>query len=98
MAVAEKSARRWTYEEYYRLNDDQRYEIFDGNLRSVRASPIGHTARHATTRFKMNDQPTSLLAWFAPLRHPGKGLATLRNPKRLGVQSGDASFVSGNSC
>src|SRR5256885_6170634 len=30
--VAEKQARRWTYEEYYRLNDDQRYEIIDGNL------------------------------------------------------------------
>jgi len=28
-AVLEKQARRWTYEEYYRLNDDQRYEISD---------------------------------------------------------------------
>jgi Uma2 family endonuclease len=33
MAVAlEKPARRWTYEEYYRLDDDQRYEIIQGNL------------------------------------------------------------------
>jgi len=26
-AVLEKQARRWTYEEYYKLDDDQRYEI-----------------------------------------------------------------------
>src|SRR5713101_1370225 len=31
-AVAEKPARRWTYEEYYRLNDDQLYDIIDGKL------------------------------------------------------------------
>lgn len=31
-AVLEKQARRWTYEEYYRLDDDQRYEIIDGTL------------------------------------------------------------------
>src|SRR5207249_6090187 len=31
-AVLENQAKRWTYEEYYRLNDDQRYEIIDGNL------------------------------------------------------------------
>ena len=31
-AVAEKQAKRWTYEDYYRLDDDQRYEIIDGNL------------------------------------------------------------------
>lgn len=30
--MIEKQARRWTYEEYYRLEDDQRYEIIDGNL------------------------------------------------------------------
>src|SRR5688572_14591776 len=30
--VMEKEARRWTYEEYYRLNDDQRYEIIAGHL------------------------------------------------------------------
>ena len=31
-AVLEKQTKRWTYEDYYRLNDDQRYEIIDGNL------------------------------------------------------------------
>ena len=30
--VFEKEARRWTYEEYYRLDDEQRYEIIDGNI------------------------------------------------------------------
>ena len=30
--VLEKQARRWTYDEYSRLDDDQRYEIIDGNL------------------------------------------------------------------
>lgn len=33
MAVAvEKQIKRWTYEEYYRLDDDQRYEIIEGTL------------------------------------------------------------------
>lgn len=31
-AVLEKQAKRWTYEEYYRLDDNQRYEIIEGNL------------------------------------------------------------------
>jgi Uma2 family endonuclease len=31
-AVLEKPVKRWTYEEYYRLDDDQRYEIINGNL------------------------------------------------------------------
>jgi Uma2 family endonuclease len=31
-AFAETPFRRWTYEEYYRLDDDQRYEIIDGQL------------------------------------------------------------------
>ena len=30
--VLENQARRWTYEEYYKLDDDQRYEIIDGDL------------------------------------------------------------------
>jgi hypothetical protein len=30
--VIEKQAKRWTYEEYYKLDEDQRYEIIDGNL------------------------------------------------------------------
>jgi len=34
-AVLEKQARRWTYEEYYKLDDDQRYEIIDGKLVSL---------------------------------------------------------------
>jgi Uma2 family endonuclease len=33
MAIAvEKQPKRWTYEEYYRLDDDRRYEIIDGKL------------------------------------------------------------------
>lgn len=33
MAVTlEPQAKRWTYEDYYRLADDQRHEIIDGNL------------------------------------------------------------------
>ena len=42
MAVVEKTARRWTYEEYYRLNDDQRYEIIDGNLLMAPAPDTWH--------------------------------------------------------
>ena len=30
--VAAQQAKRWTYEEYYRLDDDRRYEIIDGAL------------------------------------------------------------------
>src|SRR6478672_3806972 len=42
MAVLEKQAKRWTYEEYYRLNDDQRYEIIDGNLVMAPAPDTWH--------------------------------------------------------
>jgi Uma2 family endonuclease len=31
-AVAESVARRWTYEEYCKLDDEQRYEIINGDL------------------------------------------------------------------
>jgi len=41
-AVLEKQAKRWTYEEYYRLDDDRRYEIIDGNLIMAPAPDIGH--------------------------------------------------------
>jgi Uma2 family endonuclease len=40
--VAEKQAKRWTYEEYYRLNDDQRYEIIDGDLLMAPAPDTWH--------------------------------------------------------
>ncbi len=43
MATAvEKPAKRWTYEEYYRLSDDQRYEIIEGNLLMVPAPDTWH--------------------------------------------------------
>jgi len=43
MAIAlEKPARRWTYEEYYRLDDDQRYEIIDGNLLMAPSPDMWH--------------------------------------------------------
>ena len=41
-AVLEKQARRWTYEEYYKLDDDQRYEIIDGNLLMAPAPDTWH--------------------------------------------------------
>ena len=41
-AVLEKQAKRWTYEEYYRLDDDQRYEIIDGNLLTAPAPDTWH--------------------------------------------------------
>jgi Uma2 family endonuclease len=43
MAVAlEKPAKRWTYEEYYRLDDDQRYEIIEGTLLMAPAPDTWH--------------------------------------------------------
>ena len=41
-AVLEKQTKRWTYEEYYRLNDDQRYEVIDGNLLIAPAPDTWH--------------------------------------------------------
>jgi len=41
-AVLEKQAKRWTYEEYYRLDDDQRYEIIDGRLLITPAPDTWH--------------------------------------------------------
>ncbi|SRR6266446_4977139 len=41
-AVAEKPAKRWTYEEYYKLDDDKRYEIIDGNLVMAPAPDTWH--------------------------------------------------------
>jgi len=40
--LLEKQAKRWTYEEYYRLDDDQRYEIIDGNLLMAPAPDTSH--------------------------------------------------------
>jgi Uma2 family endonuclease len=40
MATAlEPRTKRWTYEEYYRLDDDQRYEIIDGELLLMAPAP-----------------------------------------------------------
>ena len=41
-AVLEKQSKRWTYEEYYRLNNDQRYEIIDGELLMAPAPDTWH--------------------------------------------------------
>lgn len=41
-AVLEKQARRWTYEEYFKLDDDQRYEIIDGDLLMAPAPDTWH--------------------------------------------------------
>jgi Uma2 family endonuclease len=40
--VLEKQTKRWTYEEYYRLDDDRRYEIIDGTLREAPAPDTWH--------------------------------------------------------
>ncbi len=41
-AVLEKQVKRWTYEDYYRLDDDQRHEIIDGNLLMAPAPDMWH--------------------------------------------------------
>jgi len=41
-AVLEKKAKRWTYEDYYKLDNDQRYEIIDGNLLVAPAPALWH--------------------------------------------------------
>jgi Uma2 family endonuclease len=41
-ATLEKQAKRWTYEEYYKLDDDQRYEIINGQLLMAPAPDIWH--------------------------------------------------------
>lgn len=41
-AGLEKETKRWTYEDYYRLDDDQRYEIIDGKLLMAPAPDTSH--------------------------------------------------------
>lgn len=41
-AVLEMQVRRWTYEEYCRLDDDQRHEIIDGNLLMAPSPDMWH--------------------------------------------------------
>ncbi len=41
-AALEVQARRWNYEEYYKLEDDQRYEIIDGSLLMAPAPDTWH--------------------------------------------------------
>jgi len=40
--LLEKQAKRWTYEEYYKLDDDRRYEIIGGNLLMAPAPDTWH--------------------------------------------------------
>ena len=40
--LLEKQAKRWTYEEYYKLDDDQRYEIIGGSLLLAPAPDAWH--------------------------------------------------------
>ena len=40
--LLEKQAKRWTYEEYYKLDDDQRYEIIDGKMLMAPAPDTWH--------------------------------------------------------
>ncbi len=41
-AVLETQVRRWTYEEYCRLDDDQRHEIIDGHLLMAPSPDMWH--------------------------------------------------------
>jgi Uma2 family endonuclease len=41
-SVIEKQAKRWTYEEYYKLDGDQRYEIIDGDLLMAPSPDVWH--------------------------------------------------------
>jgi Uma2 family endonuclease len=41
-AVLEKQTKRWTYEEYYRLEGNQRYEVIDGELLMAPAPDTWH--------------------------------------------------------
>lgn len=41
-AVLENQARRWTYEEYCNLQDENRYEILEGTLLMAPAPDTGH--------------------------------------------------------
>ncbi len=40
--LLDKQAKRWTYEEYYELDDDRRYEIIGGNLLMAPAPDTWH--------------------------------------------------------
>ncbi len=41
-AALEQQAKRWNYEEYYKLEDDQRYEVIDGRLLMAPAPDTWH--------------------------------------------------------
>jgi Uma2 family endonuclease len=41
-ALLQTQRKHWTYEEYYRLNDEQRYEIFNGELSMAPAPDTWH--------------------------------------------------------
>ncbi len=48
--------RRWTYEEYYRLNDERRYELFNGELTPMQPpSPSSGHQRELTKLFRIMD-------------------------------------------
>ncbi len=63
-AVLEKPVKRWTYEEYYRLDDDQRYEIINGNLLMAPAPYTWHQ--------DWSHQLTLLLGNFVKRRKVGR--------------------------
>lgn len=69
-AAVEKQGKRWTYEEYCRLNDDQRYELFDGDLLVAPASDTRHQ-EWARNLFRLVDEHVRKGAlgqvYFAPL-------------------------------
>ena len=66
--VLEQQTRRWTYEDYCKLDDDQRHEIIDGNL-LMAASPdtwhqtwVGNLFEILNTHVKKHDLGRVLLS------------------------------------
>lgn len=66
-AVLERQTKRWTYEEYYRLDDDERYEILDGHLLMA---PVPDTSHQDWSR-----ELTVILAAFVKRTKLGKVFA-----------------------
>src|SRR2546422_2254449 len=68
--VLEKQAKRWTYDEYCRLDDDRRYEIIGGNLLMAPAPDTWHQdwsrkLFRLIDRFVMKNNPGEL--FYAPI-------------------------------
>jgi Uma2 family endonuclease len=69
-ATIEKKAKRWTYEEYYKLDSDQRYEIIEGELLMAPAPDTWHqdwlSELHVLIKLHLRKKNLGRL-FFAPL-------------------------------